>query len=50
MLIMETTMDLIFLVDIAINFRTGYFIPSQDRVECVLARLVIPWRCSRCVT
>jgi len=33
MLVMETTMDMFFVVDILINFRTGYFVPEEGIVE-----------------
>jgi hypothetical protein len=32
-LILETTMDMVFILDIFINFRTGYFVPLTGHIE-----------------
>jgi ABC-type branched-subunit amino acid transport system ATPase component len=33
MLVLETCMDIVFMVDILINFRTGYFVQETGEVE-----------------
>jgi len=49
MLVLETAMDLLFLIDICINFRTGYFVTATGLVEYdfrkVADRYLRSWLC-----